>query len=553
MTTPLRLLLALGFIAARLGAEGFGLSTSRPADANNPANFAIVVYNANDSLARPLAEYYAAKRSIPPDRVVALKCGLTEEISREDYDRDIAAPLRHVFDERHWWERSPERPGSNPSSLVTANRIRFVVLIRGIPLKIAQRTTPYEGDTPGNQPDAFRTVNAAAVDSELAALGAFTRTISGIIQNPYYRSFARIQDTNYPWFMVVGRIDGPSDIIARRLVDDAVEVEKRGLWGRAYFDARGLTAEAGPLAEGDTWLQKAAKECDLPAVFDSRPEMFETGFPMTETALYLGWYAGGVSGPFTRPDWHFLPGAVAIHIHSYSATSIRGDKDFWVGPLLARGAAATCGNVYEPYLSLTVHFDHFVPRLQAGFTFGEAAYMSLPAVSWMNTVVGDPLYRPFKVAQELATRADLNLIKAEEDFTGPTPLEAEMRAFATIAHQRRTKPENVIAAELMKQARRMKSARIYEGLGLLQLSNADYASAQRTFESARDLYASPEDVVRVIVSQIQGLIQADRKPQALALTRAALLKYPAAIAYETLRAYEKLLAPAPPPAAAGKP
>ena len=31
-----------------------------------------------------------------------------------------------------------------------------------------------------------------------------------------------------------------------------------------------------------------------------------------------------------------------------------------------------------------------------GFSFGESAYMSMSVLSWQMTVVGDPLYRPFK-------------------------------------------------------------------------------------------------------------------------------------------------------------
>ena len=40
--------------------------------------------------------------------------------------------------------------------------------------------------------------------------------------------------------VMVGRLDGPTPAIARRLVDDAMEVEKTGLTGTFYIDARGL-------------------------------------------------------------------------------------------------------------------------------------------------------------------------------------------------------------------------------------------------------------------------------------------------------------------------
>src|SRR5260370_1821894 len=115
---------------------------------------------------------------------------------------------------------------------------------------------------------------------------------------------------------------------------------------------------------------------------------------MTDCALYYGWYAGTVAGPFTKPDFRFLPGAVAVHIHSFSANTLRDPNANWVGPLVTKGAAATLGNVYEPYLGLTSHLNVLSDRLLHGFTFAESAYMSVPGLSWMPVMVGDPLYRP---------------------------------------------------------------------------------------------------------------------------------------------------------------
>lgn len=513
-------------------------------DPGNPASFAVVVYNANDPLAEPLAKFYAGKRGIPTDRIVALKCPLTEEISREQYDLEIAAPLRRIFDERQWWERSKDRADGHPISTVVQNRIRYLVLMRGIPLKIQQLAAPYPGDEMPKQPDAVTSANGAAVDSELAVLGVFTRGISGFIPNPYFRAFTRIQEANYPAIMLVGRLDGPSDAIVRRMIEDSLTAEQDGLWGRCYLDARGLNADAGALYEGDVWLEKVAKDCDLPVIIDRRPELFETGFPMREVALYFGWYAGGVAGPFTRPDFRFEPGAIAVHIHSFSASSIRDAEQGWVGPLLARGAAASLGNVYEPYLHLTHHLDIFVNRLQAGFTLAESASMAMPALSWMGTVVGDPLYRPFKVAQELGLKADLGLIEPDVDFKAARPGAAEMRAFVSVMHQRRSKPGNVIEADLIRFGRKYRSGRIFEGLGLFQFANGNANDAARTFSTARDLYVNPEDQMRVTLHEARALAKSGHKPQALALLATALAKNATSPAAESLRALQQEIEPA---------
>jgi len=143
---------------------------------------------------------------------------------------------------------------------------------------------------------------------------------------------------------------------------------------------------------------------------DNTPDLFPASFPMSQIALYAGWYADTVCGPFQLPKVEFMPGAFAYHLHSFSADTLRSASQRWCGPLLARGATCTMGCVYEPYLSLTPNVAMFLERFTIGqFTFGEAAWASQPALSWQTTVVGDPLYRPFakppmQLHQELTER-----------------------------------------------------------------------------------------------------------------------------------------------------
>ena len=54
--------------------------------------------------------------------------------------------------------------------------------------------------------------------------------------------------------------------------------------------------------------------------------------------------------------------------------------------------------MYEPYLQFTPNLGFFAQAFFGGWTFGEAAWASQFAVSWQITVVGDPLYQPFKIA-----------------------------------------------------------------------------------------------------------------------------------------------------------
>ncbi len=107
---------------------------------------------------------------------------------------------------------------------------------------------------------------------------------------------------------------------------------------------------------GDDWIRAAAEICrraGFETVVDENPGTFPAGFPMSQIALYLGWYDANASGPFAQPTVEFMPGAFAYHLHSYSAGTLRSTSQYWVGPLLAKGATITMGCVAEPYLSGT--------------------------------------------------------------------------------------------------------------------------------------------------------------------------------------------------------
>ena len=491
---------------------------------DNPASVAVVVYNAADPLSRDLADFYVEKRGIPSDHLVALQCPTTEEISREDYDNTIAAPLRAAFDTHNWWERSVDRPGAEPLSTVTSSHIRFLVLMRGIPLRIAG-TPSYPGDFCYGQPSPIKDQNAASVDGELAALGLFTRSISGFVPNPNFRSFARYPDNHQPGVMYTGRLDAPTGGMVRRMIEDSIEVEKAGLWGRCYVDARGMAPGSGPLAEGDGWMTKIASEVApgvLPTVLDNKESQFPVAFPMDAAAMYFGWYSEQPAGPFTREDMHFRPGAVACHIHSFSATSVRDPTRWWVAPLLDRGADAVLGNVYEPYLSLTTHLDIFAQRLADGYTFAEAAWMGTPGLSWMNTMVGDPLYRPGKVWKDLQFDLGGNVVPG-----GQSALVTEGKAYYQGALIWRDKGPGAGAAALEKSAIRLRSGLIYEGLGGLASGIGDTRRAVKAFEQAGRFYQETGDKVRVLVSEVRVLTQAGQKVQADSLLAEARKRYAA--------------------------
>ncbi len=499
----------------------------------------IVVYNARDPESRALAGYYAERRGIPDGQVIGLKCMETEEITREEYRTSIEEPLRARFEREGWWKVAA---GPGGARTVTDQRIRFVALIRGIPLKIRTTIQPPEpGASPPPRPNGGDPINGhdeAAVDSELAALGAFENGLFGIVYNPFFRRFAPVVGSDVTGgLLLVARLDAPTAGEVRRMIDESLLAERTGLYGWAYIDRRSIP-ERG-YREGDDWLQRAAAECwnhGIPVILDNNPAIFPDGFAVTDAALYYGWYTATAGGAMAAP--RFTPGAVAVHIHSFSAASLRNPAAHWAAPLLVRGAAATMGNVYEPYLDLTPHLDVFNDRLLGGFTFAESAYMSLKVLSWMSTVVGDPLYRPFGSAAGGDWRS-------EPDAAAAPWLELQKQ----LRQGSRTGPTQILY--LSRWTRENPTALNYEALGMLQSFHGEPREALQSFEAAGPLHPRPAEAFRTVIERIRVLQSIGDKAAALKLVDRTLQRTQPPDRAKLLQDLRNEISPPPPPPSPG--
>jgi hypothetical protein len=214
-------------------------------------------------------------------------------------------------------------------------------------------------------------------------------------------------------------------------------------------------------------------------------------------AIYVGWYHDGAIGPWITPPDRFVPGAIAYHLHSFSASTVRSSTSAWVGPLIAHGADATMGMVYEPYLALTPHEDIFVRRMLQGDYFAEAAYASERALSWMLTVVGDPLYRPFRVPLDAALARGAGPHSEHEDWLLLQKVQREI-----VAGRMKSNVESLERALDVPGA----GAVAEEGLGDL-LEKLDEAAAgpaaERAYKKALAEESVPVDRIRVGVKLAQ--------------------------------------------------
>lgn len=366
-------------------------------------NEVLVVYNAQMPASEAVARHYARKRSVPDSQLLGLRLPQTGTISRPEYLSAIEDPVRrHLVDKglAEWVpDPSPPPPGRKASAKhrlrLVRSEVRYLLLCYGVPWYIPQDPST-RSDTQGIPPQFQR--NDASVDDELALLPRpGLHDPIATVPNPVFGVTNGVRIHPIHGVFMVTRLDGPTPEIARGLVDKALEAESGGLWGHAHIDMRGLTE--GPYLTGDLMITnaaKAAKRLGFETFVDNLPASLGVGYPLSQVALYVGWYDSGVTGPFYRSNVEFMPGAFAYHIHSFSAANLRSASENWVGPLLARGVTATMGCVAEPYLEFTPNPSMLLERWgYAGMTLGEASTAARPVFSWQTVVVGDPLYRPF--------------------------------------------------------------------------------------------------------------------------------------------------------------
>ena len=328
-----------------------------------------------------LARYYMAKRQIPKKNLLLLSTTGEEGIERDLYDDEIAAPV-HAF--------LTEKP-----------EISCLLLFYGLPLRIDGHIAPATGQIKEDGYTSQRQRDpVASVDSELSLVRVREHPVNDWLPNPYFIDF-QTQKTQYQkgQVLMVARLDGPDPATVRRIIDDSLRIEGKGLSGTAYFDARWIKPEADKQLSGyrlyDDAIHRASEITDkiLPTVLNDTDLLFQEG-EAPKAALYCGWYSlAQYVDAFTWQE-----GAVAYHIASAECITLKRDgSQVWCKRLLEEGVAATIGPVGEPYVQgFPLPQLFFGLLLDGDFTLVEAYSLSLPFISWKMVLIGDPLYQPFR-------------------------------------------------------------------------------------------------------------------------------------------------------------
>lgn len=338
------------------------------------ADNVLVVVNQASPLSRQIGEYYVQLRHIPMANVCRLNARLDEEISRDDFDKQIATPIAGFLHSRHLEEK-----------------ILYIVTTSGVPLRI--------------QGNGGRLAEAASVDSELTLLYSDMRgtphALPSGIANPFFSKVSAVfRHPDFPIYLVT-RLAGYDFADVKGLVDRALAARNRG---KFVIDLR-----ASDDTPGNSWLREAAR-----ALPRDRVVLDETARVLSDQTDVIG-YASWGSNDSDRKQRHlgfrWLPGAIMTEYVSTNGRTFTRPPDTWnlgaswrdpkglffgspqtlTADYIHDGLTGASGHVYEPFLGYTPRPNILLPVYYRGRNLAESYYLAIPALSWMNIVIGDPL------------------------------------------------------------------------------------------------------------------------------------------------------------------
>ncbi len=364
----------------------------------------VVLYNVDSPDGFEIASYYAQVH--PGVRLLGLEnVSLNEEVTEDHYLEVIRPQVLAGID-----------GGTD-----------VIVTTKGLPLRIAN-TISNPGTYPGWRGEKFGMSIPndwwkpfSSLESELTRIDridsaeqmgdqSFMLSPSGFpfetfhhAANPYYnrRSAFDRNDPANEGIRLTARLDGfdVGDVIAS--IDRAQQSYL--VPGSRYFVVDDDPDALGALADR---MPKLVNQVLVPTGQDV---VYDTGTQDITTAPggVIGYVSHGsqAAGPgnIDRLDFDLAPGAVFHTWDSFNAFSfIEGNELYGqglAGEWLAKGGTAALGHVQEPKAnsSSVANEDILFDMLLSGFTFAEAAWSATAQLSFVNTVIGDPLmtFRPW--------------------------------------------------------------------------------------------------------------------------------------------------------------
>jgi len=390
----------------------FGGILSTPVLAVEPAT-TLVLYNVNDPDSVAISDYYLQAR--PGTRSFGLDLSsFGEQITGQDYLDEIRAPLLAELDSQSW--------GSQIDTFVTT---------KGLPLRIDvgssgasnwEQFSSLESEL--TRIDSIDSIAAMGDQSYSAALVDFPDILPA---NPYYLGPEVDLFTGLPL-----PYEGPEGFDRSDPINESIRLTSRldGYTKQNVFDMidRAQSAYLVPFSQAivvdDHPAAPAFEETAMSelaqTILPSHNQLTiydETNSPILSSPSPVIGYVGhgvhsGLPGGepgeldetgyiFESLDFEYANGAIfhtyeSFNAFSFDLTNTSGaTSQGQVAQWIAAGGTAGLGHVQEPTASkwTVTNEDVFFDMMLSGYTLAEAAWAATRQLSFVNTVVGDPLMR----------------------------------------------------------------------------------------------------------------------------------------------------------------
>ncbi|MCX6344642.1 MAG: TIGR03790 family protein [Armatimonadetes bacterium] len=328
----------------------------------------MVVRNLDSLTSMQIANYYIAKRHIPPENICNIHASTAELITQAQCIEQLITPIRAFL--------------SNPA---IADKIDYIVLTKDMPLAANY------GYSSG----------PLSVASILTCVGE--PTLTQYIRNPYGPTalspveiaFSHQLTLEGKRLYLVTRLDAFTKEEVLEMIDRSLAASSSG---SILLDAQ-LHSSLPPcnkilngrIQNANTILQLK----ELPTIYDET-----TAFIGNRTNLigYFSW--GSNDSAYTSAAYKsntFLPGSIADTFVSTSARTFfpTTSGQSLIADLITSGACGVSGYVSEPYTQFSTYPNVLFDRYSIGYNMAESFFAAMPELFWKSVVIGDPLMAPY--------------------------------------------------------------------------------------------------------------------------------------------------------------
>lgn len=365
----------------------------------------VVVYNSALAVSDSVKNYYVNKRNIPETNVIGIYLPDNKSGYGATYNSRSGQISGPVYNKSTWnfYQNYIEIPLMNEMKSRTVdgvslkNKAKYIVVVKGIPQTL---------NSTGSFNDQYH--YNASVDALLCLLFQDFMMLFGTHYRTQFNAYYAV-DLSYSFdhhfkskhysngrfhlSYLVSRLDGgayPNNYeTIKQAIDNGITTDKSG---KNVFI----------LDDKDTYNRyldlKGAEEYLTTRKFNTE---FNTNsrYLTSHELPVMGYSSHGVHSGLSQDyiintlQFNYAKGAVFNTAESFNGWSFNereAKNQGLLADFISKGGTGGIANVHEPYSGSIARTSIFFTAYAMGYSLVEAAYMSIPYLGWVQTVVGDP-------------------------------------------------------------------------------------------------------------------------------------------------------------------